>query len=111
MDTNPTHAKLQSGHCNLCEKITPWLEHHPQIKSHFTPIHYGYPIYGGHQFLVINLYNPLDNSVVKALKNIKLSQIPILITGDFNLHHPMWSMAILETNPETLGGQGDTKAD
>ena len=66
---------------------------------------------GTHQFLVINLYNPSDNSVVEALKTIKLPQIPILITGDFNLHHPMWSTEISETNPETLGGQGDTKAD
>ena len=66
---------------------------------------------GTHQFLVINLYNPSDNSVVEALKNIKLPQIPILIMGDFNLHHSMWSTVISEMNPETLGGQGDTKAD
>jgi len=42
--------------------------------------------------LVINLYNPSDNSVAPLLPTINLpSDAKIVITGDFNLHHPDWS--------------------
>jgi len=42
-------------------------------------------------FLVINLYNDSKNSVIPALMNAKLPDLPTCITGDFNLHHDMWS--------------------
>jgi len=42
--------------------------------------------------LIINLYNPSDNSVAPLLSTIDLpSDAKIIITGDFNLHHPDWS--------------------
>jgi len=42
--------------------------------------------------LVINLYNPSDNSVAPLLSTIDLpTDAKIIITGDFNLHHPDWS--------------------
>ena len=41
--------------------------------------------------LVINLYNPADNSVTPLLSTLTLPNMPTIITGDFNLHHPNWS--------------------
>ena len=41
--------------------------------------------------LVINLYNPADNSVAPLLSTLELPNIPTIITRDFNLHHPNWS--------------------
>jgi len=44
-------------------------------------------------FLVINVYNPSDDS---SLGPIIHSTFPpsskVIISGDFNLHHPLWSM-------------------
>ena len=42
-------------------------------------------------FLVINIYNDTHSSGIKALMQVHLPEMAIIITGDFNLHHPMWS--------------------
>ena len=46
---------------------------------------------GPHSMLVINLYNPADNSVAPLLSTLELPNMPTVITGDFNLHHLNWS--------------------
>jgi len=39
---------------------------------------------------LINIYNPADNSVTPLIPSLRLHG-KVIITGDFNLHHPMWS--------------------
>ena len=49
--------------------------------------------------LIINLYNLSDNSVAPLLPTIDLpTDAKIIITGDFNLHHPDWSPDSKEEN-------------
>jgi hypothetical protein len=44
-----------------------------------------------HPFLVINVYNDVDNSAVHVMKSINNLLPRTLFLGDFNLHHPLWS--------------------
>ena len=42
-------------------------------------------------FLVINVYNPSDCSTLGPLIHSVLPHHKVIISGDFNLHHPLWS--------------------
>ena len=42
-------------------------------------------------FLVINIYNPSDCSALGPLIHSVLPHRKVIISGDFNLHHPLWS--------------------
>ena len=42
-------------------------------------------------FLVINMYNPSDCSALGFLIHAILPHRKVIISGDFNLHHPLWS--------------------
>ena len=42
-------------------------------------------------FLIVNIYNDTNSSGLKALMQVHLPDMAIIIAGDFNLHHPMWS--------------------
>ena len=61
---------------------------------------------GPHNLLIVNLYNPSDNSVAPLLSSIDFPDMPTIITGDFNLHHPLWSgynvKEIKEKNADSL---------
>lgn len=51
---------------------------------------------------IINIYNPSDNSALIPLLDLQvLSTHPCIISGDFNLHHPLWSLdsADLKSTP------------
>src|SRR5579872_5327068 len=41
--------------------------------------------------LVFNVYNDEQNSAVNKLYNTQFDASKVIITGDFNLHHPMWA--------------------
>ena len=43
---------------------------------------------------VVNIYNPSDSSSLVPLMDLldQLSHLKVLVSGDFNLHHPAWSM-------------------
>ena len=44
-----------------------------------------------HSFLVFNVYNDVDNTAVDLMKSLTGLLPRTLFTGDFNLHHPIWS--------------------
>ena len=49
-------------------------------------------------FLVINVYNPSDNSVLPYIIHTDFPcRSKVVIAGDFNLHHPSWSRSIHHT--------------
>ena len=54
---------------------------------------------GTEDLLIVNLYNPSDNSVAPLLSAINFPDIPTIITGDFNLHHPMWKRKETKADP------------
>ena len=62
---------------------------HPSIQT--TEI---YNDIGTHIFIV-NMYNPSDSSSLVPLMDLldQLSHLKVVISGDFNLHHPTWSMS------------------
>ena len=42
---------------------------------------------------VVNVYNPSDSSTLIPLLSLSiLGSQPCIISGDFNLHHPLWSL-------------------
>ena len=46
---------------------------------------------GDHSLLVINIYNDSKGTALDALMRTSLPNIPMIISGDFNLHNPLWS--------------------
>jgi Endonuclease-reverse transcriptase len=54
-------------------------------------------------FLIVNVYNdPLlvnNGALTKILPFRPSTQIPVILAGDLNLHHPLWSMEGLATSP------------
>ena len=46
---------------------------------------------GDFSCLIINVYNDPRESVIPLLTTIPLPDLPICITGDFNMHHDLWS--------------------
>ena len=58
---------------------------------------------GNSKIILINIYNGADNSALRALLTIELPPLPTIITGDFNLHHPNWSLP--ETNESAYAEQ------
>ena len=61
---------------------------HPSIQT--TEI---YNNTGTHIF-VVNVYNPSDSSSLVPLMDLldHLSHLKVVVSGDFNLHHPAWSL-------------------
>ena len=56
--------------------------------------------------LIVNLYNDDHNTAVDALYALHLpGDVPTIITGDFNLHHPLWS--IEDPAPRSTGKASD----
>ena len=41
--------------------------------------------------LLVNVYNGEDCDALQTLTSTSFPDLPIIITGDFNLHHPIWS--------------------
>ena len=53
-------------------------------------------VLGNKSFLLINVYNDEHNSALSLLINSPLpDNLPIIITGDFNLHHSSWSTPVI----------------
>ena len=46
---------------------------------------------GRSPFLILNVYNDANCSALSTLTTLTLPPLPTFITGDFNLHSPMWS--------------------
>ena len=46
-----------------------------------------------HTLYAINIYNPSDSSALIPLYSVlsTLYNAEVIVTGDFNLHHPLWS--------------------
>ena len=42
-------------------------------------------------FLMINVYNPSDCTSLSPLIHAKLPHHKVIVSGDFNLYHPLWS--------------------
>ena len=60
----------------------------------------------GKSLLMINVYNDVHNSAVDALyKAPLLGDVPTIITGDFNLHHSLWSVE--DPAPRSSGKAAD----
>ena len=56
--------------------------------------------------LIINMYNDDHNTAAEALYALHLpGDVPTIITGDFNLHHPLWS--IEDPAPRSTGKASD----
>ena len=57
-------------------------------------------VLGNKSFLIINVYNDEHNSALSLLINSPLpDNLPIIITGDFNLHHSSWSSPEKDESP------------
>jgi len=55
-------------------------------------------------FLIFNVYNDVDNSAVKAMSTLNNILPRAIFTGDFNLHHPVWSK---DSNLDKHGEKAD----
>ena len=47
---------------------------------------------GSPPFLILNVYNDANSAALNPLTSLTLPPLPTLITGDFNLHSPTWSL-------------------
>ena len=57
-------------------------------------------VLGNKSFLLINVYNDEHNSALSLLINSALpDNLPVIITGDFNLHHLSWSTPDKDESP------------
>ena len=54
--------------------------------------------------LLVNVYNDSENTAASLLNDIRLPNLPTIITGDFNTNHDLWST-------EKKDGSYSTKAD
>ena len=59
---------------------------------------------GNKELLVINVYNDSSGSALEVLTNAALPDVPTIITGDFNLHHALWSR---DDNPPPSTGRAE----
>ncbi|GBO26079.1 hypothetical protein AVEN_209986-1 [Araneus ventricosus] len=50
-----------------------------------TEIHFN-----NHKFVIVNLYASQGFDIEQAKSFFESFSIPVIIFGDFNLHHPMW---------------------
>jgi len=51
---------------------------------------------------VVNIYNPIDSaSLIPLLALPILGSQPCIISGDFNLHHPLWSLDSMDRKSST----------
>ena len=92
--------------CYICKHYQGWnVTHRADIITHPSIIALQFSS-GPYSMLVINLYNPADNSVTPLLSTLKLPNIPTIITGDFNLHHPNWSSSDKQVMTTSHWGQG-----
>ena len=86
-------------------------EHKPDVAAYFPKSHPGWNIqprsdiishpsillleitFQSHTLYAINVYNPSDSSTLIPLYSAlsKLHNHETIVTGDFNLHHPLWS--------------------
>ena len=81
----PTHTSIyfskRLSHVKVSQR-TDILEH-PDI----TIIHLETPM---SELFMFNIYNDTSNSAMKALLTTTLPNAPIILSGDFNLHHDLW---------------------
>jgi len=55
---------------------------------------------GNKTVLLINIYNGADNNTILTLMGTNIPKTnPVIITGDFNIHHPNWSLPDTDTSP------------
>ena len=61
-------------------------------------------VLGRSPFLIINIYNDDKCGALTMMTTLSLPPLPTFITGDFNLHSPMWSVEHMPTSAaaETL---------
>jgi hypothetical protein len=45
------------------------------------------------------VYNDESNTAINILTRTPLPRIPTIVTGDFNLHHPFWSLSDTDSSP------------
>ena len=74
------------------------LVEHPDILILEVSSSSGLPV------LLVNIYNDSENTIASLLNDIRLPNLPTIITGDFNTNHNLWSM-------EKKDGSYLTKAD
>jgi hypothetical protein len=44
-------------------------------------------------FLIINIYNDKKSAALEILTSLPLPNLPTILSGDFNLHHGLWSVS------------------
>ena len=101
----PNHPQFN----HIISDFTP--EHKPDVAAYFPKHHPGWTIqprsdlishpsillleitFRSHTLYMINIYNPSDASALIPLYSIlsPLQNAEVIVTGDFNLHHPLWS--------------------
>ena len=59
---------------------------------------------GNKELLVINIYNDSAGSALGILTSADLPDVPTIVTGDFNLHHALWSR---DDNPPPRSGRAE----
>ncbi|GBL75163.1 hypothetical protein AVEN_194412-1 [Araneus ventricosus] len=69
-----------------CGRILPTLiSEDTNLEILATEIHYN-----NHKFIIVNLYLPQGFDIDQAKTFFHSLSTPVIIFGDFNLHHPMW---------------------
>ena len=101
----PNHPQFN----HIISDFTP--EHKPDVAAYFPKHHPGWTIqprsdlishpsillleitFQSHTLYAINIYNPSDSSALIPLYSTlsSLYNAEVVVTGDFNLHHPLWS--------------------
>ena len=57
----------------------------------------------GPSAFIINIYNPSDSSALPTIRDLSFPSLcPVMVAGDFNLHHDLWSKdsSLNKTSPE-----------
>ena len=101
----PNHPQFN----HIISDFTP--EHKPDVAAYFPKHHPGWTIqprsdlishpsillleitFQSHTLYAINIYNPSDASALIPLYSVlsPLQNAEVIVTGDFNLHHPLWA--------------------
>ena len=58
---------------------------------------------GGPSAFIVNIYNPSDSLALPSIRDLSFPSLcPVMVAGDFNLHHDLWSKdsALNKTSPE-----------
>ena len=107
----PNHPQFN----HVTSDFTP--DHKPDVSAYFPESHPGWTIqprsdlishpsilileitFQSHTLFVLNIYNPSDSSSLIPLYSTlsKLHNCEVIVSGDFNLHHPLWSREEHET--------------